>query len=173
MKKIFAALLVFVLTLSLAACGGKNGNSGNNGDNNASDQQKEAPDLNKYYEDFMATLGEDNTPAMMDVEGDMVEQVYPGLGTLETKQLVIKNAMISAVAYEFVLVEAADADGAQTAADILQARIDYQIETGAFYPMTLESWEKAKIITQGNVVALICASGEQEQAEKAFNALFE
>ena len=50
----------------------------------------------------MATLGEDNTPAMGDVEGDVVEQMYPGLGALETKQRVLKTAMITSVAFEFV-----------------------------------------------------------------------
>ena len=38
--------------------------------------------------------------------------------------------------------------------------------------MTVESWEKAQIITQGNVVALICAGTEQSKAADAFNALF-
>ncbi len=165
MKKIVSLLLLLSLTLSLAACGGNQGQPDQS-------QQKEAPDLAKYYEDFMSTLAEDNTPAMGDVEGDAVEQMYPGLGALETKQLVIKTAMISSVAFEFALVEVANASDVQAAKDILQARIDYQIEAGAFYPATVESWEKAQIITQGNVVALICASNEQSQAADAFNALF-
>ena len=166
MKKFMTTILLFALTLSLAAC-----SSGGQGD--APDQsQKEAPNLNQYYEDFMATLGEDNTPAMGDVEGDVVEQMYPGLGALETKQRVLKTAMITSVAFEFALVEVSDAADVQTVADIFQSRIDYQIESGAFYPMTVESWEKAQIITQGNVVALICAGTEQSKAVDAFNALF-
>ena len=169
MKKIVTTLLLFALTLSLAACGGSGNNQGDTPDQS---QQKEAPDLAKYYEDFLATMGEDNTPALADVEGDAVEQMYPGLGALETKQMVLKTAMISSVAFEFALVEVSNAADVQTAADIFQARIDYQIESGAFYPMTVESWEKAQIITQGNVVALICAGGEQSQAVEAFNALF-
>ena len=42
----------------------------------------------------------------------------------------------------------------------------------AVYPMTLEGWEQAEIVTQGNVVALIVAQGSQDQAVDAFNALF-
>lgn len=38
--------------------------------------------------------------------------------------------------------------------------------------MTLEGWEQAEIVTQGNVVALIVAQGSQDQAVDAFNALF-
>ena len=162
MKKLVSFLLSVTLLLALAACG-KGGND---------TQVREAPDLNRYYEDFMATLEEDNTPAMMDVEADLVPQYYPGLENIQTKQAVLKTALIAMVAYEFALVEVENAADAQTAADIFQARIDYQIETGAFYPMTLESWEKAEVITQGNVVALICAGDDQAQAVEAFNRLF-
>lgn len=162
MKKFLSILLLLTMTLSLAACGGKN-------DAN----QQEAPDLNQYYEDFIASLGEDNQPAMADVEGEALDTAFPGLSALETRQLVVKTAMISAVPFEFALAEAADASDVQAVADIFQARIDYQIETGALYPMTVEAWEKASIITQGNVVALICAGEEQTRAEEAFNQLFQ
>ena len=69
MKKLTSILLSMTLLLALAACGG-NGGGG---------QNKEAPDLNKYYEDFMASLGADNQPAMGDVEAEQLSQLYPGL----------------------------------------------------------------------------------------------
>ena len=159
MKKLISILLAMSLVLALAACG-----------NDA--PAKEAPDLNQYYEDFMATLPADDQPAMMDLEGDFVSQSYPGLENIQTRQRVLKAAMIAMVAYEFALVEVENASDAQAVADIFQARIDYQIENGAFYPMTLEGWENAEVITQGNVVALIVAQGSQEQAVEAFNQLF-
>lgn len=161
MKRLTSILLSIALILALSACGGKD-----------DAPAKEAPDLNQYFEDFMASLGADNQPAMMDVDAEQVAQIYPGLETYGTKQAVLKMAMISAVAYEFALVELEDAAHAKEVADIFQARIDYQIENGAFYPATLESWEQADIITQGNVVALIVAQGEQDRAVEAFNSLF-
>ena len=157
MKKLLSILLSMTMLLTLAACGG---------------QTKEAPDLNRYYEDFMAALGEDNAPAMMDMDEALISQNYPGVESIECKQSVFKAAMIGMVAYEFALVEVENASDVQTVADIFQARIDYQIESGAFYPMTLEAWEKAEVITQGNVVALICASDNQAQAVETFNKLF-
>ena len=57
-RRFFAMFLSLVCVLALAACGGGGKDGGT----------VEAPDLNQYYEDFMATLGEDNTPAMMDLE---------------------------------------------------------------------------------------------------------
>lgn len=162
MKKLTSICLTALLLLALAACGG----GGNGG------QSKEAPDLNKYYEDFMASLGADNQPAMMDVDADLIGQVYPGLETYGTKQAVLKMAAITAVPCEFALVEVDDAANAKAVADILQARVDAQVSGGAFYPETTAAWEKAQVITQGNVVALICAGEAQDQAVEAFNALF-
>lgn len=160
-RQLFALVLALVCVFTLAACGGEPGGG-----------TEEAPDLNQYYEDFMASLGEDNAPAMMDVDMQMLPQVYPGLETYGTKQLVLKMAAISAVPCEFALVELSDASDAQAVADIFQARIDAQIEGGAFYPMTVEGWEKAQIITHGAVVALICANEEQANAVEAFEKLF-
>lgn len=159
MKKWISLLLGFSLLLVLTACEKSGGSAG------------ETPDLNQYYEDFLSTLGEDR-PAMMPVEEDLLPQVYPGLEAYEFKQAVMETAMISTVACEFAVVELEDPSKAQEVADIFQARIDYQIETGAFYPMTLESWEKAEVITHGSVVALICAGDRQSQAVEAFNKLF-
>lgn len=165
MEKVLSILLSAALLLALAACGG--------GGNGAPTQ--EAPDLNKYYEDFMASLGED-APMTMDPQlfdyDNLVDQYYPGLHNYEMKQLVTQQAAISAVAFEMALVEVENAGDAQAVADIFQARIDRQIEDGAFYPLTVESWEKAQIITHGNVVALICAGDQQSQAVEAFNKLF-
>ena len=162
MKKLTSIVLSALLLLALAGCGG----GGNGG------QNKEAPDLNKYYEDHMAALGADNQPTMMDVEGDLIAGTYPGLESIKTKQMVLKAAAISTIPYEFALVEVENEADAKTVADIFQARIDTQIESGAFYPMTQEGWQKAQVITKGNVVALICANEEQDQAVEAFNKLF-
>ena len=131
MKKLTSICVSALLLLALAACGGGNGG-----------QNKEAPDLNKYYEDFMASLGADNQPAMMDVEAEMIGQVYPGLETYGLKQSVLKMAAITAVPCEFALVELEDEANAKAVADIFQARIDTQIEGGALYPMTVEAFNQ-------------------------------
>ena len=160
MKKIFTVLLAAALVLSLVACGSKSGSP-----------DQDAPDLNRYFEDFMSGLGEENAPAMMDLEGQYLEAAYPGLSAYQTKQCVVKAAAISSVPFEFALLEK-EAD-AKAVAEIFQARVDSQIAGGAFYPSTIEGWQKAAVITQGNVAALICANTEQDAAVEAFNALFQ
>ena len=158
MKKLIALLLTLTAVLSLAASGG------------TPDQQ--APDLNQYYEDFMSTLGADNTPAMMDLEGEFLETFYPGLSDCKTKQLVVKAAAISSVPFEFALVELENAADVQKAEELFQARIDAQVQGGAFYPETIEGWKKAQVITKGSVVALISAGASQSSAVEAFEKLF-
>ena len=167
MKKLTSILLSMTLILTLAACGG----GGNGG------QNKEAPDLNKYYEDFMASLGADNQPAMGDVEGEQLAAVYPGLENYAAKQSVLKMAMISAVAFEFALVELENEADAKAVADIFQARIDYQVGDdatpgGAWYPETIEGWKtKSRIVSHGNYVMLAVGDASASAVEE-FEALF-
>ena len=158
MKKLLAVALTLVLALGHVACGGQ--------------EEAEAPDLQTYYDDFMASLGEENAPMMMDITDDMIESVYPGLGSYELKQGVFKTAAISAVAFEMALVEVSDEADVEAVKGIFQSRIDGQIAGGAMYPATVEAWQSAQVLANGNVVALICAGEQQTAAVDAFNALF-
>ena len=78
--------------------------------------------------------------------------------------------MITAVAYEVALVEVADAADVQTVQDIFQTRIDTQIESGAFYPATVEAWQNnSEIVVRENYVALFVGA-EKDQMVELFNA---
>lgn len=174
MKKLISAILALTMMLSVAACGSNNGGNADTGSNTGTTDSDavQTPDLKAYYDDFMASLGEDNAPAMSAVEGEALDGLYEGLSAIETKQLVVEMAMINVVAYEFALVEVANAADVETVKNILQARVDYQVDGGGFYPDTIAAWEKAEVIVNGNVVALILAGEQQADAVEAFNALF-
>ena len=101
----------------------------------------------------------------------LVDQFYPGLSDYSLKQSVIKLAAINSVAYEFALVECEKEEDVEAVKGILQTRIDNQINGGAFYPETTEAWQKAELITNGNVVALIVAGEKQADAVTALKAL--
>lgn len=158
---LFSSLLIVLLAVSLAACGSSGGNS-SGGEN--------APDLQAYYASYMAGLEEENRPKMTDVNEDTayVDNFYPGLRDYELKQSVLQMASISAVAYEFALVECANESDVEAVKGIMQARIDSQISSGAFYPETIVAWQKADLIVSGNVVALIVAGDDQTNAVEAF-----
>ena len=155
MKKLLSALLAMTLMLTLAACGG-------NGDGSGGGDAAQAPDLQAYFDD------------LMDVSQDTatLESIFPGLEDYELKQSVFQMAMISAVAYEIDLVECANESDVEAVKGIFQSRIDSQIESGAFYPATVEAWQNAELIVNGNVVALIVAGEDQAQVVEAFNDLF-
>ena len=161
MKKFLSMMLALTMVFALVACG------------SGKDEVVEAPDLNAYYTEFEASLGADNTPYTENLEGEMLEGMYPGISEYTFKQSLFKVAGMGAVAYEFALVECESAEDAEAVAAIFQARKDAQVAGGAWYPETIEGWEKGEIITKGNVVALIVASSAQEDAVSAFNALFE
>ena len=120
----------------------------------------------------MASLGE-NVPMMMEVSDDLVENVYPGLSSYTFNQKVLQTAAISAVAFEIALVEVADEADVEAVKGIFQSRIDSQVEGGAMYPATVEAWQNAEVLVNGNVVALIAAGEDQTAAVDAFNALFQ
>ena len=102
----------------------------------------------------------------------MLEAAYPGLEAYSLKQSVMQMAGISAVAYEMALVETESEADAQAVKAIFQDRVSSQIQSGAMYPATIEAWEDASVLQDGNVVALIVAGPDQTAAVDAFNALF-
>lgn len=196
MKKLISAILALTMMLALVACGGaNNNNTGDNGGNNTNVNQNAgtdagantdngdgelivqpdsftAPDLTLYYEDFMATLGEENTPMMMSADPETLDAFYPGLSSIATKQCVVQLAAMSAVAFEFALIECENEADVETVKAILEARKAYQVEGGAWYPETVAAWEGAEIVVMGNCVALILAGDQTADAVVAFNGLF-
>ena len=165
MKRLTAAALALCLMLGLTACGSKSGDNGTDGAFTA--------DLTAFYDEMFNTVypDPDNAPAASEVTGDYLEQLYPGLNDVETTQCLVYAPMITAVAYEVALVEVADSADVQTVQDIFQARIDSQVEGGAFYPATAEAWQNSsEIVVRGNCVALFVSS-EKDAMVEAFNAL--
>ena len=201
-KKILALTLALALSLSLAACGGKDApaqdgtpdapavNTPEHGEPGAPEdggtdgsgepgtpvegESQADVDLTAFYDTLRA---ESTWPELMNVTEDetmkeLLDSYYPGLSEIPTKQCGVYIAAISAAVGELALVEVENAEDAQAVADIFQARVDYQVNGGAFYPQTTADWENAQIITHGNVVALIVAGTEQARAVEAFEKLF-
>lgn len=166
MRKLISLTLALCLCLGLTACAGAGGENGG-------DQDVFTTDLSAFYDDMFSTIFPDpnNAPSMSEVTGDYLDQLYPGLSEVETTQCLVYAPMITAVAYEIALVEVADAADVQTVQDIFQARIDSQVEGGAFYPGTVEAWQNgSEIVVRGNCVCLFVGA-EKDDMVAAFNAL--
>ncbi len=167
MKKKIPALFL-ALCLSLAACGGSAA-----GSEAAEPAVQENVDLTAFYE---SVVEENEWPDLMVLEGELLDSFYPGLSDLSLNQCLVYTAAISASVGEIALVEAESEEDAQTAADIFQARIDYQVGDdktpgGAWYPETIEGWKTtSRIERQGNYVCMAVGDHSAEAVE-SFNAL--
>lgn len=200
-KKLLALVLALSLTLSLAACGGKDAPAQDGGspevsapgEEGAGSPEASAPeggedapseaqteiDLAAFYE----TLRAENTwPELMNLTEDetmteLLDSYYPGLSEIAAKQCGVYVAAISAAVGEIALVEVENADDAAKVEDIFQARIDYQVGDdenpgGAWYPETIEGWKtKSQIVSHGNYVMLAVGDAAEAAAE-SFEALF-
>ena len=174
MKKLISMILVLSLVFALAACGGKDAASGSNGSAGSAAPEKpveeiKSADLQAFYD---STFVGENMPMMGVMEKEALDAFYAGLSALNLKQCIVAMPMISAVPAEVALVEVADAADLAKVEEIFKARIAYQIDGGAFYPATVEAWEKStEIITHGNTMMMICMDPKDEVV-KAFNELF-
>lgn len=127
-------------------------------------------DLAAFYETLAGKY--EMSAGMTTVEGEMLTNTYPGLSDIATEQSVIYMSMMSMSMSEFALIQVKDAGDVQKVKDILQARIDAQIQGGAWYPAAIEAWEKnSRIIANGNYV-MMAVSDKIDDIVTDFNALF-
>lgn len=104
---------------------------------------------------------------------DMALTNYPDLSGIATEQCLVYAPMFSLSAAESVLIQVSDAADVDAVKDILQARIDAQVNGGAFYPFAVEAWENnSRIVSNGNYIMLV-VSEDCDAVVSEFNALFE
>ena len=161
MKK--RAVFVFVLLLlSASGCG-----VGNSGDG----LETAEVSLTDLYAGMAEACGWDED-YMADVEGELLEEYYPGLSEISARQRIARVPAMSSDVNEIVMLQCETAEDADRAAEILQARIDSQVQGGAWYAETLESWQSAKVLRQGTYAALIASGEFQESLEAQFSQQF-
>ena len=133
-------------------------------------------DLTAFY---TSVTGGENWPAMMEMTGETLDAMYPGLSGIQTSQCGVYTAMISAAVGEIALVEVQNAADVQAVKDIFQARVDYQVGDdnnpgGAWYPASVGGWTRgSRIVSNGNYVMLVALSEGADSVVDSFNALFD
>ena len=158
MKKFYMiAAAVLLLCGVLSACGSKT-------------ETANDVDLTAFYNGLAEQYdwGDD----MMDLDSDMLEMYYPGLGDIAAKQFLAKAPVMSYAVNEYVFMQCENEDDAAQAAKILQTRIDSQADGDAFYPETIDQWKAAKVLQNGAYVAMIASGEHQTEIEDAWNAQF-
>lgn len=129
-------------------------------------------DLKAFVSNLAAKHGENFAANADVVEYGMVNDLYPGLSDISTKQLVILQPMMGAVVCEIALAEVTNSADVEAVKTIFQSRIDAQVDGGAWYPESIAGWQNnSRIVTNGNYVMMI-AWEYCDDAVSAFNALF-
>ncbi len=163
-KSFFRRSEVLALALSLlmlAGCGGGRGGE---------PETREA-DLNAVFAGMEEACGWEEG-CMAEIDGELLEEYYPGLSEVPAKQLIAAVPAMSSDVNEIVLFQGETEEDAESAAAILQARIDSQVEGGAWYAETLEAWQGSKVLRQGTYAALIASGEFQETLEEQCNQSF-
>ena len=155
-------LLLAALALLVTGCGGKKDGGAEEPEVSLSSLYAGMEELCGWEEGYMTS-----------VDGGLLEDYYPGLSDLSGKQLIVQVPAMSSDVNEIVLFQGETEEDAEAAAVILQARIDAQVDGGAWYPETLESWKKAKVLREGAYAALIASGAHQEELEERFALQFQ
>ena len=102
----------------------------------------------------------------------MVDMYFPGLTAIEANQMHVFFCPMSFSAYEVVLIELVNESDMDAVKAILQARIDAQINGGAWYAEAVEGWQNdSRIVTNGNYI-MMAVGADCDTFVERFNALF-
>jgi len=153
-------LVLALALLVLGGCGGRDGGS-----------EAAETDLNAVFAGMEEACGWEEG-YMSEIDGELLEEYYPGLSEVPAKQLIAAVPAMSSDVNEVVLFRGETEEDGESAAAILQTRIDSQLDGGAWYAETLEAWQGAKVLRQGACAALIASGEFQETLEEQFNQSF-
>ena len=105
-------------------------------------------------------------------DAELAANVYPGLFDIATEQCLPYINMMTMNTSEIVLVEVTNSSDVDKVKEILQSRIDAQVEGGAWYPSAIEAWQNnSRIVSNGNYVMMVVHESCDSIVDD-FNALF-
>lgn len=130
---------------------------------------EESVDLAAFYQD---TITNHTFQTLQEFTGEVLDTYYPGMNDIATKQCLIMGTMMSMNNGEFCLVEVSDSADVDAVKEILQSRIDYMAESGAWYPGPTELWtNSSRVVSHGNYVMMVVHE-QCDQIVDEFEALF-
>ena len=105
-------------------------------------------------------------------DAELAANVYPGLFDIATEQCLPYINMMTMNTSEIVLVEVTNSSDVDKVKEILQSRIDAQVEGGAWYPSAIDAWQNnSRIVSNGNYVMMVVHESCDSIVDD-FNALF-
>lgn len=127
-------------------------------------------DLHAFYSDISGKYAFSMGMAEM-TEKDVIENYFAGLSAISLKQSALYYTMFSMNNGEISMVEVENAADVEAVKAIFQARVDYMIDGGAWYPEPTEIWtNQSRIVSSGNYVLMV-ASKDCDSVVADFEAL--
>lgn len=132
------------------------------------------PSLSEFFSSLQGSY--EGLGAMMVMDGELLDNYYPGLGEIAAvEEVLIQETMISIANVAVGLVKLSDdatPDDVAAVQNIFQSRINTQANGGAWYPESCETWENGVITSTSNVIGMfVCPDSAQAMAD-LFTATF-
>lgn len=126
-------------------------------------------DLNAFYANITGSF---EFAMMGAMDNGLLDAFYPGLTAISMKQSICMMPMITGVVCEVMLVECENEGDAAAVKAIFEARKQSQIDGGAYYPESIEAWERAYVVANGSFVALFAHPNNAGDMAAMFDRLF-
>ena len=111
-------------------------------------------DLSAFYQSTVETYEFSSFLQLADTT--MLDNYYSGLTAIPTKQCLVYVCQMSMNSGEFALIEVENSADVDKVKAILQARVDYMVEGGAWYPEPTEQWtNNSRVVSNGNYVMMV------------------
>lgn len=148
--------------------GSGSGSSSSNG-GSSSTPSTDKVDLADFYSTVTSSY---EMPGMTLADSQLMDQYFAGLSDVATEQSQVYVNMLTMNMGELALIQVKDSKDVDTVKAIFQARIDYMVQSGAWYPQCVELWtNNAQVVSNGNYIMMV-ASEDCDSIVKDFNALF-
>ncbi|OBZ13804.1 DUF4358 domain-containing protein [Bacillus sp. FJAT-26390] len=170
-KSYFAFMLVIALGLVLTACSGSNGNSDKNSSTSANkENQFVTTKTTKEMVDGM--LAKIEQPALVEMTGDMVKQMYyidPAL----LEEYTIMSPMMNVKTNEVAVFKVKDAKDVAAVEDGIKKRAaDVQKQFETYLQDQYENAKNYKLVSKGNYVFFVI-SDQPDKFVTEFDSYFE
>lgn len=170
-KNYFAFMLVIALGLVLTACSGSNTNTGTNS-NTSTNQEAEVSTTKTTKEMVDEMLAKIEQPSLVEMTGDMVNQMYYFDSSL-LDQYTIMSPMMNIKTNEIAVFKVKDAKNLTAVQDGIKKRaVDIQKSFETYLPDQYENAKNYKLVTKGNYI-LFVISDKADELVKAYDSFFE
>lgn len=170
-KNYFAFLLVIALGLVLTACSGANSNNAAN-NNTSANKEEQAVSTKTTKEMVDGMLAKLEQPALIEMTGDMVKQMYyidPAL----LEQYTIMSPMMNIKTNEIAVFKVKDAKDIAAVEDGIKKRAgDVQKTFETYLQDQYEIAKNYKLVTKGSYVFFVI-SEQADQFVSEFDTFFE